>query len=172
MPKSNVKGSSFERKISRELSLWLSGGKHDDLLWRTATSGGTATSSKNRLRPNQAGDIGTVSSGGAWFIDSFYIECKHYKDLNIRSLLTLAMSDTLYGFWLDTYEKAESYGKVPVLIAKQNHVPTLFCTTPTGSERLFGFSTNNIHPISIFPRADMLAYLFDEVRNTECVTQF
>jgi len=35
------KGSSFERKICKELSLWWSGGKSDSIFYRTGGSGGT-----------------------------------------------------------------------------------------------------------------------------------
>jgi hypothetical protein len=37
------KGSGFERDISKQLSLWWSGGERDDLMWRTSQSGGRAT---------------------------------------------------------------------------------------------------------------------------------
>ena len=38
------KGTPFEREICKEISLWWSWGQRDDLVWRTATSGGRATS--------------------------------------------------------------------------------------------------------------------------------
>jgi hypothetical protein len=38
-----MKGGNFEREIAKELSLWYSKGKRDDLIWRTHGSGGRAT---------------------------------------------------------------------------------------------------------------------------------
>ena len=37
------KGSGFERELSKQMSLWWSGGERDDLVWRTSQSGGRAT---------------------------------------------------------------------------------------------------------------------------------
>ena len=38
-----AKGSSFERLICKELSLWITGGEHQDVFWRSAMSGGRST---------------------------------------------------------------------------------------------------------------------------------
>jgi hypothetical protein len=37
------KGSQFERDVCRELSLWVSHGKQEDVYWRSAMSGGRST---------------------------------------------------------------------------------------------------------------------------------
>jgi hypothetical protein len=53
------KGNAFERKIAVSLSLWLSHGERDDLIWRTASSGGRATNRRkqNKNTSGQYGDL-------------------------------------------------------------------------------------------------------------------
>lgn len=63
------KGNAFERDVCRKLSLWISDGKRDDLLWRTAASGGRATfisrtSGGARLAVAQAGDVTAIDLAG------------------------------------------------------------------------------------------------------------
>ena len=72
------------------LSLWLSGGVADDLLWRSAMSGGRATlqfKRDNKSNRRQSGDLSAIGQGAYEFCEQTYIECKHYRDLQIdRSL--------------------------------------------------------------------------------------
>lgn len=42
------KGAEFERTICRQLSLWWTEGKRDDIFWRTPQSGGRATNRKKK----------------------------------------------------------------------------------------------------------------------------
>ncbi len=70
------KGSSFEREICKQLSIWWAG--HDDIFWRTSSSGGRATTRHkggNRCT-NQYGDIAAVDPCGAALIDLVTIELK------------------------------------------------------------------------------------------------
>jgi hypothetical protein len=62
-----AKGSAFERDICRRLSLWFSGGKRDDVYWRTSTSGGRATcrAKKGKSTFGQYGDICATHPKGA-----------------------------------------------------------------------------------------------------------
>ena len=43
MGKKSNKGGAFERMICKELSIWYSSGRRDDIFWRTAGSGARAT---------------------------------------------------------------------------------------------------------------------------------
>ena len=82
------KGSSFERAICKELSLWVSGGEEEDLFWRSAMSGGRATVAAKRGRAvRQYGDITAVSARGNWLTDNFIIECKAYNKLGMDNLI-------------------------------------------------------------------------------------
>ncbi|MBM3120244.1 MAG: hypothetical protein FJ006_12010, partial [Chloroflexi bacterium] len=53
------KGASFERDISRQLSLWWTHGERDDVFWRSSMSGGRATvrAKKGQKTAYQNGDI-------------------------------------------------------------------------------------------------------------------
>lgn len=78
---SKSKGSSYERKKIKHLSLWLSNGKRDDILYRTAGSGARATCrlKYNQSTSNSCGDIGLLDPShkiGKRFINKVLIELK------------------------------------------------------------------------------------------------
>src|SRR5215475_8637610 len=119
-----LKGSRNERRLCRELSLLVSNGKRDDLLWRSAMSGGTATAARKRgnLKGNQAGDVSSIDASSHWLVKEWYIEAKHYHDLQIiRSMLL--RRGKLYRFWVKTVTEASHYQKKPMLLAKQDRIP-------------------------------------------------
>lgn len=76
--KSPKKGGAFERLICKQLSLWWSNGKRDDIFWRTAGSGARATTrSKRQLgTKNQYGDVQATDPIGQPLIDLCTIEIK------------------------------------------------------------------------------------------------
>lgn len=128
MPRSKgkQKGSAFERKVCKQLSLWVSGGKHEDLFWRSAMSGGRATvarkSGKDHAR--HAGDISATSPEGHALTDLWYVECKSYRDLAIMSAM-LSGAGLLAKFWREAVEQAAHYKRMPMLVVHQNQQPTI-----------------------------------------------
>ena len=72
------KGSNFEREICKQLSLWWSGNKEDDIFWRTAGSGAMAKtrSKKGKSTFGQCGDVQATNPKGQPLIDMFSIELK------------------------------------------------------------------------------------------------
>lgn len=124
----NRKGGSFEREISKQLSLWVTNGERDDVFWRTHDSGArhTVRFHKGKETAGQDGDIQSTHPLGEQFREIFSIECKCYKDLNIWSIITGAKDFSIYQYWKDTIEVSERVNKEPLLIAKQNHKPVLF----------------------------------------------
>jgi hypothetical protein len=120
------KGSSFERKLCKALSLWITDGARDDCLWRSAISGGRATVArgKGKLIAHQAGDVAAVHAEGHVLTDNFFIEAKHYRKLGTAAFLTSRPS-LLGRFWDHAVNEAKLYQRVPMLIAKENNVPTL-----------------------------------------------
>lgn len=60
------KGSEYERQICKELSIWWSGGKRDDIFYRTAGSGSRATvrAKKGRLTADSYGDVMSTHENG------------------------------------------------------------------------------------------------------------
>ncbi len=131
---SKNKGSDFERKVCRQLSLLVSGGKRTDCFWRSALSGGRATLQLDQgiLNQAQAGDISAISREGLWLIDNFQIECKHYADLEFTSGF-LSNTGVLHGFWKTLVKDSLPRGKNPLLIAKQNNRPIVLLTLPSKS---------------------------------------
>lgn len=119
------KGAAFERDVCKQLSLWLSEGKRDDLLWRSAMSGGRATigrrTGKERLA--QAGDISAIDPLGDKLTSLFAVECKCVASLGIESFC-LRRVGSLGAYWTQTC-LAAPLGREPMLIAKQNRSETL-----------------------------------------------
>jgi hypothetical protein len=84
------KGSSFERFQAVTLSLWFSGGKRDDLLWRSSMSGGRATvrSKQGKQTANQHGDLIATDPSILPLTDLVSIELKRgYSGVSFMDLL-------------------------------------------------------------------------------------
>lgn len=84
------KGSSFEREISKALSLWWSHGNNDAIFWRSTTSGARATQRrKNGLKTkNQNGDITATDPIGQDLLNITTIELKKgYNSYKIQDFL-------------------------------------------------------------------------------------
>lgn len=126
-----AKGATFEREVCKKLSLWVSGGKQEDVFWRSAMSGGRSTvaARKGKRLAAQAGDISCIHPVGAPFAAKFLIECKHYANLDIPQLVFNA-TGKLSEFWGIVCEEADRCEKWPLLIAKQNRYPTIVCMMP------------------------------------------
>jgi hypothetical protein len=126
------KGASFERTVCKALSLWLSKGKREDLLWRSAMSGGRSTVAlrSNKKLGAQAGDISSIDRLSHSFIEKYMVECKTYKTLNFESLIK--GKGKLLEFWKIAKREAGRYDKVPMLIGKQNIYPIVVCLDGSG----------------------------------------
>jgi hypothetical protein len=131
-----AKGSQFESDVCRELSLWVSHGKQEDVFWRSAMSGGRSTvaARKGKRLATQAGDISSIHAIGNPFTDRFLIECKYYADLNFLGLLN--GKGKLLEFWGEALVQAAAYSKLPLLVAKQNRMLTMVCLCNIGSREL------------------------------------
>ncbi len=72
------KGSNFEREICKQLSLWWTNNKRDDVFWRTSGSGARATvrSKSNKKTFGQCGDVQATDPIGQPLIDLCTIEIK------------------------------------------------------------------------------------------------
>ncbi len=73
-----AKGSNFEREICKQLSLWWTNNKRDDVFWRTSGSGARATTrSKTKKKTfGQYGDVQATDPIGQPLIDLCTIEIK------------------------------------------------------------------------------------------------
>jgi hypothetical protein len=83
------KGSSFERAIAKQLSLWWSKGVNDDIFWRTAGSGGRATVRGRKGQASvQVGDLCAIDPQGEPFNRQVVIELKRgYGKFDLLDLL-------------------------------------------------------------------------------------
>jgi len=130
MVNSKAKGSSYERKVCKALSLWITDGKKADVFWRSAISGGRATvHHKKGVKIRQSGDICSVAPEGHALTDQYFIEIKHVRDLEIDSLI-LRGTGCLARFWHKAVKQAYDHGKEPLLIAKQNNAPAMVIAEP------------------------------------------
>lgn len=128
-----AKGASFERLICTKLSLWLTSGEEEDLLWRSAMSGGRATVARKKgvSLESQSSDITATKSLGEALTSNFSIECKFYASLNVEGFVFGAKAG-LQDFWDQVQKDAAVFGKLPMLIAKQNRKPVLLALDADG----------------------------------------
>jgi len=109
------KGASFERDISRQLSLWWTHGERDDVFWRSSMSGGRATvrAKKGQKTAYQNGDITATDPIGSPLIENVAIELKRgYKKWGVLDLLdsTKPEKSTLAGFLSQVEEECKNAG--------------------------------------------------------------
>lgn len=153
------KGAQFEREVCRRLSLWVSNNTTEDCYWRSAMSGGRSTvaARKGKRLAAQAGDISCINKIGEWLTNLFFIECKNYRDLEIEK--------AIYGrgvfveFWAEAEAQSIQYGKLPMLIAKQNQYPSIVGVSRQGAHRL----ELNGGCRLIIPTVGMYIYLFEDL---------
>ncbi len=115
------KGSGFEREMCRRMSLWLSGGETDDLIWRNKGQPNRRIKGVRRLE--QFGDAHSTDPRSEWFIKHFNLECKFYKDLDVLELLDKPEKKgrEIFSFWEQACRDAKDSGdRVPMLIMKRN----------------------------------------------------
>ena len=138
------KGSAFERKICKMLSLWFTENVRDDIFFRSASSGAMATQrfKKGKTTSGQTGDITSTNSEGIEFINKFSIELKSYKDFSL-DFLVYKNKSLIHDWWNQCKGDAERENKSPLLIIKKNSRPEILifrCSLYTQIfEEYFGF---------------------------------
>lgn len=160
-----AKGASFEREICKSLSLWVSKGTQEDVFWRSAMSGGRSTvaHARGKRLAAQAGDISCIHPIGAPFADKFFLECKAYKSLDFVGLLK--GRGKLVEFWAEAVFQADRYGKLPLLIAKQNQQPIIACLSDGGLH----ISKHLIPRVLIAPKLHLHIVLFEDLLKHDLV---
>jgi hypothetical protein len=125
------KGNSFERLISKKLSLWASDNTRDDIFWRSENSGGrfTIRNKQNKYTETQDGDLACIVGDEKYriFLDKISIECKSYKNINLYDFIT-GTSNGITSFWRQAKKQAEQSNKLPLLIVKKNNMPIIVFT--------------------------------------------
>jgi hypothetical protein len=116
------KGGAFERMIAKDLSLWLTDGRSDSLLWRTHASGGLGTVSKKR---NEYGDLMAIDDEAKPFMDVFSIECRHGKCIKVRDLIYRPKNSSMVQFIEEGKRNAKESGRRPLWIFRENGQPIM-----------------------------------------------
>lgn len=81
------KGNNFERDMSRMLSLWWTGGKRDDAIWRSASSGALTTVGKGRYLAH-TGDFAATDGEAELLFKHVIIEAKRgYSKYSVQDLV-------------------------------------------------------------------------------------
>lgn len=113
------KGSSFERKMARELSQWWYG--RPDLLWRR---------SGNEVRVKQptlhTGDVVPLGNEPLPYLWIFHVQLKHWKAgaFNWHTMLSDYYKSRVRAIWVEAL-KARRKDLVSLLIVKENNRPLL-----------------------------------------------
>ncbi len=119
--RSKEKGSSFEREMAAQLSLWLSNGNHRDWFVRSQGSGASSWVRKQKGGSeieNQAGDIAANSVSAHALMDKICVECKHLKFIGLHQFFSdLTDTPLLQRIYEEAATKTE---KALWLIAKEN----------------------------------------------------
>jgi hypothetical protein len=154
------KGMNFERVTCRKLSLWLTKGLRDDVLWRSAASGGRATAGKKRGQDlaHVAGDLCAVRPEGYDFASKFFCELKSYKNLQVERFV-LEKRGTLWDFWQKAQKEAYEYGKRPMMILKQNQLKEFVLMRACDAVNIEG----GIRTSFLFSAYDFYFLSFDEM---------
>ncbi len=122
----NQKGADFEREQTRKISLWLSDGKDQDLLWRSSQSGGRVTAGK--VKGAQYGDLWyqKYTKESERFLTTFCTELKFYKGIDILKAW-LNDKDDFNQWWLKCVKESRLNNVHPLLIVKTNRQPVIMC---------------------------------------------
>lgn len=85
-----AKGGDFERLVGPHLSLWWTGGRHDDTIWHTHGSGGRATTRRRagKRTSGQAGDLCSTDPLSRGLFRLFAFELKiGYQQVKLNDLI-------------------------------------------------------------------------------------
>ena len=118
MPNRAYKGRRLECELASKLSLWWSGGVHDDLCWHVHDSGGRATrrTAKGKSTRSACGDLCATDRTMQPFFDLFVVEAKRgYPEATLHALLDRPASakQQPYEGWVAQAAGAAQAAKVP-----------------------------------------------------------
>jgi hypothetical protein len=113
-----AKGSTWEREVSKALTMWLTGKPKPYVWWRMPSSGAMATISEENKE--LSGDIMPLRPEGAFLTDKYSIECKiGYPSSSFHKHLKGVKNDEILDFWKQCNRDADLADKKPMLIYKK-----------------------------------------------------
>ena len=130
------KGSPFEREISKEISFWWSDGERDDLVWRTASSGGRATTrfeSQNLMTQYGFGDLCPTHGDIVPLFDLFLFEVKRgynskldlMEEIDLPS--NLVKTPQIWEWWTTACRDASRAGRPESMIIGKRDNRLAYC---------------------------------------------
>lgn len=129
------KGSSFERQVAADLSLWLTKGRDKTQLIRSVMSGGWTHGRVEAEGWQQVGDLMPNGTEGAAFRRNWAVECKHYKVIDWWHEFTCGEKGSMISqWWSKSLLECKPHKLEPLLIMRQNHKPMMI-----------GFRENRLH---------------------------
>lgn len=104
--------------MAGKLSLWWSGGEHDDLIWHTHDSGGRATrrARSGKSTRNAHGDLCATDQLAQPFFDLFTVEVKRgYPNATIHAALDRpsTAAEQVYAAWVNQAMASAKAAKTP-----------------------------------------------------------
>lgn len=153
------KGGSYERLISKKLSLWYSENEYDDIFYRTQSSGARYTLRKKvgKETHNQDADITSTHPVTELFIKKFSIELKHYRDIGFWNIITRGKGANVFTFLDEHVKTSKELSKEPILIFRQNYKPDVLITSTYLYEIL---AEQGISPLLIIVIDNEYLYLY------------
>lgn len=117
---SKAKGSDFERLMCKRISLWLSGGESEDLIWRNKGQPNRRIQGRRRLE--QFGDAHAISGAAEWFMSRYNIEFKNVAELDLLEQVDKPKKkeSLIITHWKQCTYDAEETGRRPMLIQKRS----------------------------------------------------
>lgn len=140
---SKALGNAYERDVAKQLSLWLTDGQSDDVVWRDLGSGNRATiRAKQGKKTTRSGDFVPTDLNYKWFFDAFCVDSKCYKEWNpVFINESNIKSNSIFNQWLKVIE--ESQGKIPLMICKiRNRKDPEFALLPSYVKYPSDFDSN------------------------------
>ena len=119
------KGSSFERDMSKELSLWWTNGESKNVFWRTHGSGAMGTRGGNVA---ECGDMMAITEVGMPFTKKYHIEIRFSKALDLGDILYNLPNSGIVSFINESLLKAKHSNRIPILLFKEHKRPILLAT--------------------------------------------
>ncbi len=109
------KGGAFERKVAKQLSLWITKGEDNSQLIRSVSSGGW----KYR-KSSQVGDLAPNGEEGERFRALFSIECKKRQEFDWKHVFT-SDNPGMLQWWIKHATEAAEHELVPMIVWQKNY---------------------------------------------------
>lgn len=131
MTNAKNKGGAWERKFSKQLSLWYSNGESDSIFWRSASSGAFATVRNKQGKNSEGsyGDISAIHESGYTLINFATFELKSgYNSIDILSEIDSDAKKLIFRECLNqVINDSKLAGNHPFLVVNRDRKqPTLF----------------------------------------------